>query len=241
MSGALCYVIGNLLLIKSSFYPPSVMWWIAFLFLTITGERLEFSRYLNVSGLKQTILVALLLLFIAGIMLPFHSVGGYVLAVSMIGCSVWLLRYDMAKHSLKRSGQTFYNGVLLITAYIWLGITGLFMAYGSYFGLLYDAALHTFFLGFVFSMIFAHAPMILPAVLRLKVNPFGSSLYIWFILLQVTLLLRISGVFMGTAPYKQLAGLLNGIAIIGFFVNMAILTKLAERKLTFNPALQTTV
>jgi hypothetical protein len=238
MSGALCYVIGNALLIKSSFYPPSVMWWIAFLFLTITGERLEFSRFLNISGFKQTILVILLLLFVAGIMSPFHSVGGYILAISMIGCSVWLLKYDMAKHSLKKPGQTFYNGVLLITAYIWLGITGLFMAYGSYFGLLYDAALHTFFLGFVFSMIFAHAPVILPAVLRLRVNLFSPTLYIWFVFLQATLLLRISGVFSATAPYKQLAGLLNGIAIIGFFINMAILRKLAVRKLTFRDSVR---
>lgn len=236
MSGALCYFIGNLLLIKSSFYPSSVMWWIAFLFLTITGERLEFSRFLNISGTKQTILVLLLLLFIAGIISPFHSVGGYILAVSMIGCSLWLLKYDMAKHSLKKPGQTFYNGVLLITAYIWLGVTGLFMAYGSYFGLLYDAALHTFFLGFVFSMIFAHAPMILPAVLRIKANLFSPSLYIWFVFLQATLLLRISGVFFATAPYKQLAGLLNGIAIIGFFINMAVLRKLALRKLAYRNA-----
>lgn len=239
LSGALCYVIGNALLIKSSFYPPTVMWWIAFLFLTIAGERLEFSRFLNISGTKQTVLVILLLLFVAGIVSPFHSIGGYILAFSMIGCSVWLLKYDMAKHSLKKPGQTFYNGVLLITAYIWLGITGLFMAYGSYFGLLYDAALHTFFLGFVFSMIFAHAPMILPAVLRLKANLFSPSLYIWFVFLQATLLLRISGVFFATAPYKQLAGLLNGIAIIGFFVNMAVLRKLAEKKHNVSTVLQT--
>ncbi len=234
MCGALCYVIGNLMLIKTSFYPSAVMWWIAFLFFTITGERLEFSRYLNVSGLRQAILVSLLILFIAGIFSPFHSAGGYILGLSMTGSSLWLLKYDMAKHSLKKPGQTFYNGILLLAAYVWLGITGLFMAYGSYYGLLYDAALHSFFLGFVFSMIFAHAPMILPAVLKLKVNPFSPVLYIWFIFLQATLLLRISVVFTGNAEYKQLAGLLNGIAIIGFFVTVIILTRIAKRRANIN-------
>jgi hypothetical protein len=83
-------------------------------------------------------------------------------------------------------------------------------------------------------MIFAHAPMILPAVLKLKVNPFSRVLYIWFIFLQATLLLRVSGVFTGNAEYKQLAGMLNGIAIIGFFVTVIILTRFAKRRAKIN-------
>ncbi|HMQ78300.1 MAG TPA: hypothetical protein PKE39_00925 [Ignavibacteria bacterium] len=231
MAGALCYLVGNAVLFKTSFYPSVVMWWIAFLFLTITGERLELSRFilLRKTVIKQSALIILISLFFAGIFLPFHSAVGSILsAVSMIGSALWLFKYDMAIHSLKKPGQSFYSGLLLITGYVWLVLTGLFFAFGAYFGSFYDASLHAFFLGFVFMMIFAHAPVILPAVLNLKISPFGKSLYIWYILLNVTLLFRVVAVFPEVARYKMWAGMFNGIAIIGFFVNMVVLARLAK-------------
>ncbi|MBZ0204325.1 MAG: hypothetical protein K8I03_15025 [Ignavibacteria bacterium] len=234
MTGALCYFIGNAILLRSSFYPASVMWWVAFLLFTITGERLELSRFIMSKNAlkKQLVLIALLVLFTVGIVLPFHSAGGYMIGLSLIGTSLWLLKYDMARHSLKKPGVSFYSGLLLTTGYFWLMVTGIFMAYGSYFGLLYDASLHVFFLGFVFSMIFAHAPVILPAVLKIKIDPFGRSLYIWYFLLNFSLLLRVAGIFPIQMPpyYKETAGMLNGIAILGFFINMAVLAKIAKRR-----------
>jgi len=209
------------------------MWWIAFLFLTITGERLELSRFilLRKTVLKQSALIIFISLFFAGIFLPFHSaLGSSLSALSMIGSAIWLFKYDMAKHSLKKRGQSFYSGLLLITGYVWLVFTGLFFVLGAYFGSFYDASLHAFFLGFVFMMIFAHAPVILPAVLKLNVSPFGRSLYLWYILLNITLLFRVIAVFPEIAPYKMWAGMFNGIAIIGFFVNMITLAILAKKK-----------
>ena len=234
MAGSMCYLIGNVLLIKSSFFPASAMWWIAFLFFTITGERLDLSRFLVRSRLVTGSLIFMLALFLAGIIAPFHLYGGYIIAISMTGSAIWLFKYDMAKHSIKKPGLSFYSGIILLSGYFWLGVTGLFMAYGSYFGLLYDSALHVFFLGFVFSMIFAHAPVILPAVLKLQVNPFGKSLYFWVILLNLSLILRVSGIFTGTAPYKELAGLLNGIALTGFFLNIILLGIISKRKTVLN-------
>lgn len=233
MAGAMCYLIGSAVLYNTSFYPSVVMWWIAFLFLTITGERLELSRFtlLKNSAAKQSVLIVLISLFLISIFLPFHSAAGSTLsAVSMIGSAAWLFKYDMARHSLKRPGQSFYSGLLLITGYVWLMFTGMFFAFGAYFGSFYDASLHAFFLGFVFMMIFAHAPVILPAVLKLKISPFGKSLYIWYALLNLTLIFRVIAVFPEIAPYKMWAGMFNGIAIIGFFVNMIVLARLAERR-----------
>jgi hypothetical protein len=138
----------------------------------------------------------------------------------------------MAKKSLKREGQHYFSGIVLLFGYGWLIICGLFMAYGAYGGLLYDAAIHSFFLGFVFSMIFAHAPIILPGVLRLTINPFKKSLYFWFVLLQLSLLLRISEVFSGITSLKLIAGITNGIAILGFFVNMVIIVLIGKNKET---------
>jgi len=199
------------------------MWWIAFAFFTIVGERIELSRYLQIPVSLIYILVIFLLIYIIGILIPFHDSGGYVIGFSLIASAIWLFKYDMATKSLKREGQHFFSGLVLLFGYGWLIVCGLFMAYGAYSGLLYDAALHSFFLGFVFSMIFAHAPIILPGVLKLQSNPFNRSLYIWFILLQLSLVLRILSVFTGIIAFKHSGGLINGIAILGFFVNTGYL------------------
>lgn len=235
MAGALCYLLGSAVLYSTSFYPSVVMWWIAFLFFTITGERLELSKFILLRNpvRKQAVLISLLVLFLISIFLPFHSAAGSIVpAVSLAGTAIWLLKYDMARLSLKKPGQSFYSGLLLITGYVWLLITSLLFAGGAYFGSFYDASLHSFFLGFVFMMIFAHAPLILPAVLKLNVSPFGRSLYFWYALLNITLLFRILTFIPQTAPYKMWAGMLNGIAVLGFFVNMAFLAAIAKRKLS---------
>ena len=45
-------------------------------------------------------------------------------------------------------------------------------------------------MGFVFSMVFGHAPVILPAVLRVKL-PYHSTLYAPLVLLHASLLARV--------------------------------------------------
>jgi hypothetical protein len=54
--------------------------------------------------------------------------------------------------------------------------------------------LHTLFLGFVFAMIFGHAPIIPPAVLRIS-ETFSGSFYAPLILLHLSLALRVEGRF----------------------------------------------
>lgn len=228
-AGAMCYLIGCALLIKTSFYPVAAMWWIAFLYLTIVGERIELSRYLNISSRNKYFLTVLLGLYIVGILMSFHSSGGIVIAVSFFGSAIWLFKFDMARKSLIREGQFFYSGIVLLTGYVWLIISALFFAYGSFAGLLYDPALHSFFLGFVFSMIFAHAPIILPGVLKLQINLFSKSLYIWFFMLQISLLSRIAGSLLVIPDIKVWAGLFNGITILGFLLNMLYLV-ISRRK-----------
>lgn len=222
-AGAFSYLIGNLILIKTSFYPQAAMWWIAFLYFTILGERLELSRYLQIKPIYKALLVILLVIYIIGILMPFHGSGGYFTAISLIGSSVWLFKFDMAKKSLQRGGQHFYSGLVLLTGYVWLIICGLFMAYGAYSGLLYDPVLHAFFLGFVFSMIFAHAPIILPGVLKLQINIFSRWLYAWFVLLQLSLMARILSSLLISPELKTWGGIFNGIAILGFLLNSALL------------------
>jgi hypothetical protein len=59
--------------------------------------------------------------------------------------------------------------VCLLGGYVWLGVGGAIAAVTGVAmpGLLYDETLHAMFLGFVISMVFAHAPDMFPAVLGL--------------------------------------------------------------------------
>jgi hypothetical protein len=77
----------------------------------------------------------------------------------------------------------------------------------------YDAMLHAIFLGFVFSMIFAHAPIILPTITGLAL-PFQSIFYLHVGLLHLSLSLRIAGDVAQLLWLQRWGGLLNVAAIL---------------------------
>jgi hypothetical protein len=85
----------------------------------------------------------------------------------MLALALWLLRYDIARYTVRKTGLTRFIAVCLLSGYIWLGLSGLLaLRFGGVTaGFQYDALLHTLFVGFVISMIFGHAPIIFPAVL----------------------------------------------------------------------------
>jgi hypothetical protein len=67
-------------------------------------------------------------------------------------------------------------------------------------------------LRFVLSMVFAHAPIILPAVLG-KPFPFGWPLYVPVAILHVSLAVRI---YADLSVLREWAGLFNVVAIVLF-------------------------
>ena len=77
--------------------------------------------------------------------------------------------------------------------------------------------LHSVLLGFVFSMIFGHAPIILPAVARLPV-PYHPRFYAHFILLHASLILRVVGDLAGSPVARRWGGLGNEIAVVLFLL-----------------------
>ena len=85
----------------------------------------------------------------------------------------------------------------------------------------YDAMLHTVFVGFVFAMIFAHAPVILPAILGRTTSPYQSALYVPLLLLHTSLLLRVVGDLQGWWSGRQWGGLLNALAVLLFLLTLA--------------------
>jgi len=80
---------------------------------------------------------------------------------------------------------------------------------------MWDAQLHSVFLGFVFAMIFGHAPIILPALTGLRVR-FTKLFYVPLTLLHLTLIARVTGDLLGNEVIRQHAGLSNVVVILLF-------------------------
>ena len=233
-AGALCWFVGNLLWLTGLAVYQIVFWWAAFLILTITGERLELSRVLQMTRLKQTLFLVSAGLFLAGVLLGMFAsqVGARLAGFGLLGLALWLLWFDLARRNLRhRIPLTRYIARCLYAGYFWLGLSGLLsLWFGAVFaGPPYDAVLHSIFVGFTISMIFGHAPIILPALLN-RMLPFHPSFYLSLILLHASLLLRIAGDLSNWYPLRQWGGLLNEISILLFLAILVITLRSQSRQ-----------
>lgn len=219
---AVCWLTGNALWLAGRPLPQVVYWWAGYLVLTIVGERLELSRLLRLSSLSRRAFLAGCAVFLLGIVLTAlaFDAGVRLIGAGMLMLTAWLLRHDMARRTVRQSGLTKYISICLLSGYGWLGVGGLLaMGYGgAQAGPHYDAVLHSVFLGFVFAMIFGHAPIIFPAVLGLNIS-FRPAFYVHLVLLHITLALRVAGDLTGWLPGRRVGGLLNVIVLVIFLVN----------------------
>lgn len=217
--GALAWLIGNVVWLAGAPVYQVVLWWMGFLVLTIAGERLELSRMLMHAPRVQRLFLCITAVLAAGLgtiaILP--DVGVRILGAAFIALSFWLFYYDVARHTIRRTGLTRFIAACLLSGYLWLGIGGLLaLAYGAQAaGSIYDGLLHAVFVGFVISMIFGHAPIIFPSILGtpLVYRPF---FYVHLTILHLSLVLRIVGDLLGSVHARQCGGLLNAAAILLF-------------------------
>jgi hypothetical protein len=141
-----------------------------------------------------------------------------VLGAGLILLTLWLLRYDIARRTVRAQGLPRFSAACLLSGYAWLLVAGaLALAAGDpgEGGFAYDAVLHAVFLGFVFSMVFGHAPIILPAVARLPV-PFNRRFYLPLILLHAALAVRVCGDLSQSPDARRWGGMLGAAAILAF-------------------------
>jgi hypothetical protein len=223
--GALLWLAGNGLWLVGWPLAHVVPWWSGFLVLTIAGERLELSRLLRLSVLHHVIFVLAVSLLLAGLLLvpTVFAQGVRITGVGMVALACWLLQYDIARRTVRQTGLTRFIAVCLLSGYVWLGVGGglTWCFAGIVAGPYYDAMLHTVFVGFVFAMIFGHAPIILPAILGWTTVPYHPALYLPLLLLHASLLLRVSGDLLGWWPGRQWGGLLNALAVLLFLSTLA--------------------
>jgi hypothetical protein len=225
--GAAALAVANLGLALGAPLEASALGWIAFFALTIGGERLELSRLVRPPRAARVAFAALALaLLAAALAAPWwpapalRTAGALLLALA-----AWLARYDIASRTVRATGLTRYIALCLLLGYVWLALGGAALALGTQ----WDAALHAILLGFVFSMVFGHAPVILPAVLRVRF-PYHALLYAPLGLLHLTLALRVIGDLAGSSALRSLGGGGNALAIALFIVSAAGLTLGAARR-----------
>jgi hypothetical protein len=230
--GAVCWLIGNGVLLHGRFFPAAFPWWMGFLLFTIVGERLELSKFLPVSKLIRSFLLVCVVLVVAGLVIPFHAFGSYVAGAGMMGIAVWLMRFDMVAISLKK-GLTRFIGYALMGGYCALMLEGVFLLALPDLPFAYDIIVHTFFLGFVFSMIFAHGPIILPGVLGVSVKPYHPFLYVPLILLVTSVVLRIiAGMNLLAYEFRITSAWITASAMVLYFVTLVSLLIYARHKKT---------
>jgi len=221
--GAGAWLGGQLLWVAGSPIHRVVYWWAGFLILTIAGERLELTRLRPLGGRAHAAFAGLVTAFLGGLALTVFSLdGGVRLAgAAMAGLAIWLALFDIARRTVRTSGVTRFIAVALLSGYAWLGVAGLLAVCfgGVAAGGPYDAILHAVFVGFVFSMIFGHAPIIVPAVLRLGVT-YRPAFYLPLGLLHASLVLRLIGDGTPWLEGRRWGALLNALAILAFLFTM---------------------
>ena len=222
--GALSWLAGQVFWLAGWPFHRAVFWWAGFPVLTIAGERLELTRLLRVGAKGHAALLIVIIALLVGLALTSIApdVGVRITGVALMTLAGWLGIFDIARRTVWTSGLTRFIAVSLLSGYLWLGVAGLVALCSGHVsaGPQYDAILHALFLGFVFSMIFGHAPIIFPAVSGLSV-PYRPTFYVHLGLLHASLALRVFGDLVPWLSGRQWGGLLNGLAIVIFFANTA--------------------
>ncbi|HRP28372.1 MAG TPA: hypothetical protein PLG77_08090 [Burkholderiaceae bacterium] len=220
-AGAAAWLAGNLLWAFGAPMPVIAPWWLAFLIVTIAGERLELSRFMPPSKAAQRLFGGVLAAMLAGLVASAYAWGAQLFGASLVALAAWLFRHDIARRTVRQKGLTRFIAVCLLSGYVWLAVGGAVMLFAG--GLAqgsasYDAALHALTLGFVFAMVFGHAPIIFPAVLRVAV-PYHPLFYAPLGLLHAGLALRIVGDAADGFEATRWGAMLSALALLAFILN----------------------
>lgn len=235
LAGALALLAGNALFATGADAMIVLPWWFDFLVLTIAAERLEMARLMRPHPasrpLLRLVLGALLAATACTALAPRPAGIGF--GVSLAALALWLAVFDVARRTVNAPGLSRYMAICLLAGYAWLAAGGAAWAAMAAGAPTRDLALHAVGLGFVFGMVMAHAPVILPAVTGIRLA-WSRAFYAPLVLLQASLLLRLAG---GLADdgLRRAGTLLNVAAIVLFALTIAAAAR-AWRRAAANAA-----
>ncbi len=220
--GAVAWFLGNLQWALSGMVLIAVPWWGAFLVLTILGERLELARVLEPPPRAKATFIVSLVVLAGGLLAAYvhHDLGMRAFGAGLLALAAWGLRWDLVRRTLRASPRHRFTALTILGGYFWLAVSGALMLIGGgrLGGLPWDAALHALFLGFVFSMIFAHAPIVASVVLGRNMG-YSPAFYAHVALLHLSLALRVGSDLLGSTDGRAFGSLLNMVTIAVFVLN----------------------
>lgn len=221
----------------------------AFLVGTIVGERRELTQFARLSRRAERSFVLGVAAAAAGLLLavlspvvsaarPAASALGTLAAgaanwgealwwLALAGLAVWLVRHDIGLQPWRRPGWVGHTARCLAVGYGWLIVAALLalagvgaQATGSPVPAWAYGATHALLLGFVFAMVFGHAPLMLPALARLKprYTPWAG---VPLALLALSLALRLVATGTGSSAALAWAGAGHALALALFALVMA--------------------
>lgn len=220
MLGAFSWLAGSLAWVVSGTVTASVPLWMNFLVLTIAGERLELSRLRPPTRWGVWVIAGIIFAAMLG-----AAVDTRLLGAAYVALTAWLLRFDIARFTIRMPGLPRYIASCLLPGFAWLAVGGALLAAGPLLpgSPTYDAALHAVLVGFVLSMVFGHAPIILPAVTGWAV-PFSRALYAPLVVLHASVVLRVVGDLVGNAPVRVAGSAGHAVALV-VFAGVLVATK----------------
>jgi hypothetical protein len=222
--GAACWIAGTLQWLLGTFTPAVTGWWLNFLILTVAAERLELSRMRDLSRASRVAFAGVTLLLLLG------SARGELAeswapltAAGLLGCAAWLLRYDVARRTIRLPGQPRFSAVAILAGHAWLGVAAvlLLMTPPGAAAFSYDASVHAITIGVALSMIFGHAPIILPAVTGIRVR-YSRVAYAPLALLHGSLVLRIAGDLLQRSDLRTASGLVTILALAAYAITLVL-------------------
>ena len=202
--------------------PALLPWLVGFVVLTIAGERVDLAR-LTIGSTAPALALATVFMGAVLATLLWPTVGYPLAGVVLVVLVCWFAANDVARRTVNATGLPRFSAACMLGGYLWLGVAGsIWMLGGAALdGVRYDAVVHAVFLGWTMSMIIAHAPVILPAVLR-RPLPYHPALWAPAGLLHLSLALRLwAGDGLGSPTAWRIGGTLN-IASLLLFAGTAV-------------------
>jgi len=196
-------------------------WLAGFVVLTIAGERVELARLqLARTAERDLTVVAGAVTAAVPATLLFPGPGHTLFGLALVGGTLWSLHHDVARRTVRSRGAPRFTATAMLAGYGWLLVAGTLWLVGGAVvdGTGYDALAHAVFLGFALSMVMAHAPVILPAVLR-RPLPYHPAMWLPLLTLHGSLLLRLGvGDALGATPAHTAGGVFNIAALLLFLL-----------------------
>lgn len=220
--GAVAWFAGNVQWAMRASTYVVVFPWLAFLVLIVSSERLELSRtHVSAAAMRAFALAAGIVVAGVAVHASQPMLGVRILGAGLFGVAGWLLVNDASREGLRGRGVERFMAITMTGGCLWLGAGGIvaFVTGTAMPGTLYDAMLHAVFLGFVVSMVFAHAPLIFPDIFGVPL-PYRARFYAHVILLHASLVLRLTGdLFEDYGRLRPWGGMLNAMAVLLFLAN----------------------